>query len=458
MEKTKYLILGAGFSGLSTSYHIGHGKCLVLEKTPDLYGHCKSKYRDEYYWDEGPHVSFSNIEYIKKLFSESVKHQYAEYEVKVGNYYKGSWIDHPAQVNLYQVPEPLRSECIKSFKISNTLENIEVDNYSQWLDAAFGEVFARSFPAAYTRKYWTCEPIDLEVSWVGRRVHRPKESDVIKGAIGPLNKQTHYIKKVRYPREGGYESFGSIMADKSNVKNDHEVVKIDLDKKIVSCSNGRKFSYEVLVSTIPLPVFVSACEQRTPLVSKEVDKLKCTSGYLVNVVVPHKAIRDENWLYVYDENFISTRITYADKLDGKEKNNCLLQVEVYESDYRKLNLSEKEIVETVVTELRDMELIQDDFITGDNKIKSHLTKFKWGNVIFNHERKCALDKILNWLAGYGLIREEGDLDAMADWESEIEKKIGNVILAGRFSQWNYYWSDDCVMRGKEISEMIDGIS
>jgi len=31
--------------------------------------------------------------------------------------------------------------------------------------------------------------------------------------------------------------------------------------------------------------------------------------------------------------------------------------------------------------------------------------------------------------------------------------LGDVILAGRFGQWKYYWSDDCVLRGKQIGEI-----
>jgi len=29
--------------------------------------------------------------------------------------------------------------------------------------------------------------------------------------------------------------------------------------------------------------------------------------------------------------------------------------------------------------------------------------------------------------------------------------MGQLILAGRFAQWKYYWSDDCVLRGKFIA-------
>jgi len=454
INKCEVLILGAGFSGLSTSYHIGHDRCLVLEKTKNLFGHCKSTNKNGAVWDEGPHVSFTENDYVRKLFSDSVKGEYAEYKVNVGNYYKRTWIDHPAQVNLYQVPEPLRSECLESFLLAFDQGEIETDDYGEWLKAAFGHVFSSNFPAAYTRKYWTCEPEELETSWIGRRVHRPGKEDVVKGAVAPLSHKKHYIKKVRYPKVGGYEAFGRGLSVNADVKLNHEVVNIDLQEKIVSCSNGETFKYEKIISTIPMPLFVSLCKQSTKEVIAEAKKLKCTSGYLVNVHVPHKSIRDENWLYVYDEDLLSTRITFVNKLDGVSKSTCMMQVEVYESDYKMLNKTNEEIESLVVQELYKMGLINEKLFNKSGKIESHVTYFKWGNVIFDHNRKNALNIVLNWLTNYGLIREKDDLEPACDWSESNEGVAGEVFLAGRYSQWKYFWSDDCVLRGRQLGDLL----
>jgi len=109
------LILGAGLAGLSASYHIGHDKCLILEKHLHNCGHLHSETREGFTWDQGPHVSFTKSDYVRDLFAKSVLGEFDEYEVKIANYYQGHWINHPAQSNLYQVPEPLRSRCLESF-------------------------------------------------------------------------------------------------------------------------------------------------------------------------------------------------------------------------------------------------------------------------------------------------------------------------------------------------------
>jgi hypothetical protein len=63
------------------------------------------------------------------------------------------------------------------------------------------------------------------------------------------------------------------------------------------------------------------------------------------------------------------------------------------------------------------------------------------------------------LSGKGLVREEDDLAPMTEWDAKFENKakLGEIILAGRFSQWKYYWTDDCVLRGLYISKCIANI-
>ena len=47
-----------------------------------------------------------------------------------------------------------------------------------------------------------------------------------------------------------------------------------------------------------------------------------------------------------------------------------------------------------------------------------------------------------------------NLNAMSS-KFTTNDKVGDLILAGRFGQWKYYWTDDCVLRGKYISEAIN---
>ncbi len=158
-------ILGAGLAGLSCSFHLGHENCILFEANSYPGRHIYSHQHDGFTWDEGPHVSFTEHPYVRELFEESVQGEFLEYEVNVSNYYKGHWIPHPAQSNLWAIPEPIRSDCLDDFlKSRNTAEVAKMPrNYAEWLEQAFGKTFAQTFPAVYTRKYWSCYAKQQEI-------------------------------------------------------------------------------------------------------------------------------------------------------------------------------------------------------------------------------------------------------------------------------------------------------
>jgi hypothetical protein len=47
------IILGAGLSGLSCSFHIGHAHCMLLQKNGHAFGHIHSEIREGFTWDQG---------------------------------------------------------------------------------------------------------------------------------------------------------------------------------------------------------------------------------------------------------------------------------------------------------------------------------------------------------------------------------------------------------------------
>lgn len=447
METSDTLILGAGLAGLSASYHNGHKNCLILEKNAYPFGHIHSEVSNGFTWDEGPHVSFTDSEYVRELFAENVNGKFEEYEVTTGNYYQGHWIDHPAQSNLYQVPEPLRSKCLNSFLESREWAEAAAapQNYQEWLYQAFGPVFADTFPAAYTRKYWTCEPKELRTEWVGSRVFKPSVADVIAGSKGPLDRQTHYIKKIRYPSKGGYQSFAKKLAQGARIHLRKTVARIDLQGKKIWTSDGKSYAFKRLINTIPLPIFVRLCSAPEEVL-RAAEGLSCSQLLLVNLMVNHPTVRKENWMYVYDENKFSTRINCTELLSPNNApvGQTGIQVEVYHSRHRSLQLDREVIMNNVISECREMGLIE----ANETKINTMIRNVPWANIIYTHETPDHLDHILSWLAAYGLERESDDLEPLTDWQHKKRLPGGELMLAGRFGQWKYYWTDDCVLRGK----------
>ena len=445
----KVTIIGAGISGLSCSYHLGHKNCTIFERNKFLGGHIYSHKKDGSTWDEGPHISFTKNSYVQNLFEQSVNGEFLECEANVSNYYKGNWIPHPAQTNLWAVPEPLRKKCLKDFLEINANRHKykkNPENYSEWIDRAFGKTFAKNFTSIYTSKYWTCDPKELSTDWIGDRVLYPDIDSVLKGSTAKQEKSSHYITKFRYPKKGGYVQFLNKISSGANVNLDHDLEKIDFKNKIITFTNGKKHSFDKLISTIPLTELIKVADGVPDDVRAASETLKCSSTLLVNVTANHLPLKPFHWLYVYDKDKICTRINHIDLLSSNNTpvGKTGIQVEIYSSPYRPFELTQEEISKKVVEELKEMGLIK-------SAETAHTIFVPFANVIFDNKRKDAQKYIFNWLEQFGLEREEDDLEPMTDWEKKKSKKMGQLILAGRFAQWKYYWSDDCVLRGKFIA-------
>jgi protoporphyrinogen oxidase len=450
-----FIILGAGLSGLSVAKHFQDGNIpfKLYESKAHGGGHIYSEVVDGFTWDEGPHVSFTKYDYVKKFFAQNVHDKFLEYPTKPTNYHGGNWIPHPAQSNLYAVPEDLRSACIKDILEIRKIRPSDVitKNYQEWLTYAFGGTFSEVFPKVYTKKYWTTEPQNLTTDWIGNRIFFPEPEDMVRSADGPLDKETHYITKVRYPETGGYYSYIKPIENQVPIQYNKEVRYISFNKKEVHFSDGEKVNFERLVSSIPLPLLIKNSDAPAD-VKQDACRLKCSKVLIINVVADHSAVIDNQWLYVYDEEMYSTRINFTELLAPSNgvSGKTGIQVEVYFSEYKPLTESIEMIEKEVLRELVRMKLIK-----AEKNIESYHSRWiEWANVIFDHEKRDALDKVLGWLESNGLVREEDDLEPMTDWDSKQVKPLGSIILAGRFAQWKYYWTDDCVMRGLHIGRSV----
>jgi protoporphyrinogen oxidase len=101
-----------------------------------------------------------------------------------------------------------------------------------------------------------------------------------------------------------------------------------------------------------------------------------------------------------------------------------MSVEVCGSAYKPLPTDRDEVVRTVKAELIEMGLLE----SSEAVISANLRYVPWGQVIFDHQRKSALQTINQFLDSAGVIR------------------------VGRYAEWKYAMTHDCVLRGKHEAD------
>ena len=432
-EHARFAILGAGISGLSTSHHLDHRDSVIFEATDHYAGHVHSELVDGFTWDDGPHFSFASNKYVKQLLEEMVDGEFETLNTRASNYFHGHWIDHPAQVNLYQVPEPLRTQCLDSFLASRNDDDSAPRTYQEWLHRTMGPVFAETFPAAYTRKYWTTSPANLDTDWVGARILKPDVNEVVNGARGESNRTTsHYIARsdARYPSRGGFASYTHKMAAGADIRYGHRVERVNFGSRRLRFSNGGEATFERLVSTMPLKQLILSSEDAPADVREAADQLRCTEFLRIDVAVGHPALRDDTWLYVYDEDKLSTRVSFTEKFspNNAPPGKTGIQVETYGSEYRALPSDHAEVERRVLDELAEMGLIRD--LEAVETIK--VTHVPQGNPIFDLNRRAAMRTITPFLDRMGVSR------------------------VGRYGEWKYLMTDACIVSSLRAAQECRG--
>ncbi len=413
------IILGAGISGISASYHLNQKDIenIIFEKDDDWGGLCGNFEINGFRFDKAIHLSFTTNEYVKDLFSKST--EYITHKPLAYNYYKGSWLKHPAQNNLEPLSLNEKIEIISDF-MENPNQKENIKNYEEWLKAQYGNYFSEHFPIPYTRKYWTLEAKDLSTTWVGNRMYQPNIKEVLKGAFEKETPNTYYASEMRYPLKGGYKSFLNYMRKDCDIRLNKKVIEINIVNKIVYFEDNTSQKYDDLISSIPLPEYKNLIKDMPIEVKNTCDKLKYTSIALVSIGLNKPNIPKYLWFYIYDEDILAARC-YSPSIKSPDNvpNGCSsLQFEIYFSKDKQLNLSNNELIEHIIEKSDKMNVFnKEDIIVKDCRV------IEYGNVIFYHgmedDRKIVLDYL---------------------------EKL-NIKTVGRFGKWEYLWSDQSLLSG-----------
>lgn len=417
------LILGAGISGLGAAYALkNRGEdSLIIEKNSYYGGLCSSFVINGFRFDRFVHLSFSTINEVNELFSE-VEGGVYNHKPNPSNIYKGKWIKHPAQNNLYVLDEKEKEIIIEDFKKRPKADNAIIHNYEEWLRFQFGNYFAEHFPMVYTRKYWMKDAKELRTEWVGSRIYQPSIDEVIAGSKAEDERITYYAKEMRYPKQGGYQHYLSKMANASNIHYNEKVNHIDKKNKIVSTVGGGAYMYNRLISSLPLPEIVGMLDNVPDNVRDAASKLEATCGYHVSIGLKTKNIPPYLWWYIYDEDNLASRV-YSPSLkspDNAPEGCSSLQMEVYckENEY-----TEQEILERTVGKLVNLGIINQDDI-----LFTHLGFEKYANVIFTEPIYESRKIVRDYLNSIG------------------------IETIGRFGEWDYLWSDQALVSGLNIAK------
>ncbi|QJB55846.1 FAD-dependent oxidoreductase [Pseudodesulfovibrio sp. zrk46] len=440
--KTKYLIIGAGPTGLGAAYRfkeLGMDDYVVLERN-DYAGGLATSFKDDagFTWDIGGHVVFSHYDYFDDLMDSLLGDERLEHERESWVRTSGTWVPYPFQNNVRYLPRESRWECVEGLLPGNRSE-AKPGNFGEWINHIFGAGIAKHFMNPYNFKVWATPPELMQFDWIGERVSVVDLKMVLKNIIlerddiawGPNN-------TFKFPLYGGtgeiFKRMGRRVQDR--IEYGQSVVSIDPDKKIVTTDKGLEIEYEVLFNTGPLDILASQW-----LTTKDTAMIDAAAGlthnsvYVGGVGVDIKEEAERNskcWMYFPESNSPFYRVT---NFHNYSPNNVARPGEqlafMCESSFSK-HKAEK------VDELMDrtIEGLVNTSMLDASRVDDICTKWE-----------ITVDY------GYPVPTLERD-QSLRTIQPRLEEK--DIYSRGRFGGWKYEVSnmDHSVMQGVEWAELM----
>ena len=291
MRKVKYLVIGAGISGLTFAYQKKDEDLIVLEKHSNAGGLCRSFYEGGFIFDVAGHFFHFHDEATKDFFHYLMEDRPLREVSKCAKvYYGDKYMDAPFQYNIHQLPIDEFLECLTSLYYAAAQEDSV--SFKDFVRNKYGTGIADRFLIPYNEKLYACDMDTLETDSMREFLPRLDFDMLMSSYCGSHVK--NYNDTFLYPVNGCEEIIKSLLGhiDNTKVHLDEEVRKIDFKNKLVYTDYGTYY-YEFLVNTVPLPFFAHLAG-----LDKDIDELNYNKVLVLNLGFDLESInKDVHWIY-----------------------------------------------------------------------------------------------------------------------------------------------------------------
>lgn len=480
VSAARIVIIGAGPTGLSAAYHVGRDAVLI-EQADRVGGWCRSIEDNGFTFDMAGHIMFSNDPYVHEMYQMLLGDNIHWQDREAWIYSKNVYTRYPFQGALYGLPPEVIKECIVgaiesrfgSLKAKKPAADTGANgdytgperrgmfeplmkagvtgrtrpytgeerrivalhkgpprNFEEFIYKVWGAGIAKHFAIPYNQKLWAVPLSEMETSWLGGRVPLPNLEEMIEGALSPSPKPMGPNARFGYPLRGGFQSLmnGFLPHLAGELRLQTRVTAVSPSRHTVTLSDGSDIPYEYLISTMPLPALVRVIGAAAPAeVRKAAAGLRHVSVRCVNIGVGRENLTEKHWIY-YPEDTVFHRIF----VQGNASPHCNppggfgLTCEITYSDAKPLPCEGDALIQGCIKDCQRVGFFrQDDPIWAANQVDMPVAY-----VVYDHDRARNVALIREWLS------------------------TQDIVLAGRYAEWEYYNSDHAFIAGKKAAEQV----
>lgn len=311
--KMKYLILGAGPSGLTLANRLkqmGETSFFVLEKEKEAGGLCRSAQVDGFPFDigGGHFLDVRRPKVNEFLFQFMPEEEWDKFDRDSRIAVNGDVISHPIEANIWQMKLENQVEYLKSIAVAGcNLKEEMPQEFVSWIYWKLGDKIAENYMIPYNQKMFGEDLNQLGTYWLEKLPNVSFEETLLscltKKAYGEQPGHAQFF----YPKKYGYGELWLRMAEeiKGQIKYDASVHAIDFDTNTVTTKEGETYSADVIISTIPWMEFAKITGMPQELKEK-IGHLKYSS--VQTAYFPDNLDTEAQWVYYPDPELSYHRI------------------------------------------------------------------------------------------------------------------------------------------------------
>ena len=384
MTKSKYVVLGAGPTGLMAAWRLikeGH-EVILLERDARVGGFGASFKRDGFILDYGPHALHMKegevIPIAKLLLGKYLQTN----KNNVRTLANGKYLRYPFQFyNLVtQISPFLALRMIIDFLSASIIYNfihVPDDTFEAWGVNRFGKTLYNFCFGHYTQKVWGMPSRMISPKFAAKKIQGLNFKKIISKIFGGKGEEHEiYWEQVLYPEHGSGELFEKMaedfLAKGGKLYLNSVVTQINYENQKVTSvkysKDNKEHSIDAdhVISSLPLRNLVLMLKPSFgDYISYMAKRLRFRGMLFVYVVLNTDQVSEAHWIYLLDPIFKFNRVTEQKNLskacapDGK----TVLCFEMCCSSSDEIwNYSPEKLRELVLEEIKNIKIIDSSLI------------------------------------------------------------------------------------------------
>ena len=421
--RTKYLIIGAGLTGLSTAFHLSDDYILI-ETSDSPGGTANTLHFKGFKLDNAVHIYYFKDHTILNWILDTLNVELLETTRKSSVWIKNAYVTYPIQYHLSELPWPHRINSMRSLlnSASNKMGINSSDNFENYSLLAFGDQLTDIFVRPYNEKLFGVPMALLNTEWLGDYIPNYSRMKMLLSVLGIMSNNYGRNSKFYYPLEGGVSTVAQKLSSqlKKSPLYNCSLKRVFYDKKYALLSDGAEVKYEFLINTIPLDSFLNTFDSLPYDILASLKLLKRNSTTLLHILGKGKIKREEHWIYVPDTNIPFYRITIPGNINPA---NCPADRFALTLEFGGNVYENQSVLDNSIAILKSMGVLNEN----NSNIEFCWRQINCSYVIYDENRKIVLKKIFPFF------------------------QSNQIFSIGRYGSWEYSNMEDAILHGKNIA-------